>query len=230
MSLGTGVLRSGRRLQGTAHARPLSCRQAPPLAKLRRFSRRGLFPLGVDGTRSITADLHSAGRRLVAARRRVKCSFAFELSRLGSRPSRASLRRVPGQPVPRPQRAYCRYLDQESYVVEHEDRTYDMSQLRGVDFFMVPFDNMPHLAHTMLSFEFAPPQGPSRSRSALKLARNKAKSTPPGREVSRQFELMYVLANSATWCKSAPMFAARMFTAIARRRRPNRRECCWWTC
>src|SRR5690606_7797783 len=36
---------------------------------------------------------------------------------------------------------YCRYLDQDSYVVEHEDRTYDMSQLRGVDFFMVPFDN-----------------------------------------------------------------------------------------
>ena len=33
---------------------------------------------------------------------------------------------------------YCRYFDDETYVVEHYDRTYDLDDLQAVDFFMVP--------------------------------------------------------------------------------------------
>ena len=77
----------------------------------------------------------------------------------------------------------CRYFDETRIVVEHEDRTYNLADLRGVDFFMVPFDGMPRLAHTMLSFEFAPPDGPAAApgRAASKSARRRARTTPRGR-------------------------------------------------
>lgn len=91
---------------------------------------------------------------------------------------------------------YCRYLDQDSYIVEHEDRTYDMNHLRGVDFFMVPFDNMPRLAHTMLSFEFAPPDGPPQYLAvSIETRKEQGEEYAAWKGSARQFELMYVLAD-----------------------------------
>src|SRR5919106_822819 len=55
---------------------------------------------------------------------------------------------------------HCRYMDADTFVVDFQDRLYDLSHLQAVDFFVVPFEGMPRLAHTMLSFEFAPPDGP----------------------------------------------------------------------
>jgi hypothetical protein len=91
---------------------------------------------------------------------------------------------------------YCRYLDNDSYVVEHEDRTYDMNHLRSVDFFMVPFDNMPRLAHTMLSFEFAPPDGPPQYLAvSIETRKEQGEEYAAWKGSARQFELMYVLAD-----------------------------------
>lgn len=91
---------------------------------------------------------------------------------------------------------YCRYLDNDSYVVEHEDRTYDMRHLRSVDFFMVPFDNMPRLAHTMLSFEFAPPDGPPQYLAvSIETRKEQGEEYAAWKGSARQFELMYVLAD-----------------------------------
>lgn len=91
---------------------------------------------------------------------------------------------------------YCRYLDDESYIVEHEDRTYDLSHLRSVDFFMVPFDNMPRLAHTMLSFEFAPPDGPPQYLAvSIEIRKELGETYAAWKGSARQYELMYVLAD-----------------------------------
>ena len=48
----------------------------------------------------------------------------------------------------------CTYLTTQDYVVDHYDKTFDLSELRSIDFIMVPFRGLPSLAHTMLSFGF----------------------------------------------------------------------------
>lgn len=91
---------------------------------------------------------------------------------------------------------YCRYFDQETFVVEHENRTYDLNHLRAVDFFMVPFENMPRLAHTMLSFEFAPPDGPPRHLAvSIEIRKEQGETYAAWKGSARQYELMYVLAD-----------------------------------
>jgi hypothetical protein len=90
----------------------------------------------------------------------------------------------------------CRYLDDEAFIVQHEDRTYDLSRLQAVDFFMVPFENMPRLAHTMLSFEFATPDGPPQYLCAsIEIRKEQGETYAAWKGSARQYELMYVLAD-----------------------------------
>jgi hypothetical protein len=90
----------------------------------------------------------------------------------------------------------CRYFDDETFIVQHEDRTYDLSRLQAVDFFMVPFENMPRLAHTMLSFEFAAPDGPPEYLCAsIEIRKEQGEEYAAWKGSARQFELMYVLAD-----------------------------------
>ncbi|MCC6494460.1 MAG: DUF4105 domain-containing protein [Pirellulales bacterium] len=91
---------------------------------------------------------------------------------------------------------YCRYFDEDTFVVEHEDRTYDLNQLQAVDFFMVPFENMPRLAHTMLSFEFATPDGPPEYLAvSIEIRKELGETYAAWKGSARQYELMYVLAD-----------------------------------
>jgi len=91
---------------------------------------------------------------------------------------------------------HCRYLSDDTYVVEHEDRDYNLDQLQGVDFFMVPFDNMPAIAHTMLSFEFASPDGePERLAASVEIRKEVGEEYATWKGSARQYELMYVLAD-----------------------------------
>jgi hypothetical protein len=46
----------------------------------------------------------------------------------------------------------CRYRTEEDYDVRHYDLEFDLDDVQGVDFLIVPFTNAPLLAHTMLSF------------------------------------------------------------------------------
>ena len=91
---------------------------------------------------------------------------------------------------------HCRYFDGDTYVVEHEDRSYDLDEVRGVDFFMIPFDNMPAIAHTMLSFEFAPPDGPPEHLTvSVEIRKEVGEEYAAWKGGARQYELMYVLAD-----------------------------------
>jgi hypothetical protein len=83
------------------------------------------------------------------------------------------------------------WLSEEDFVLRYYDRTFDLQQVRGVDFVMVPFNFRP-IAHTMLSFELD--DGTFFGVSVE--IRNEAGedySTVLG--MTRQFEVTYVLAD-----------------------------------
>lgn len=86
----------------------------------------------------------------------------------------------------------CAYLSDDDYVVRHYDRTFDFRQVESVDFIVVPFKNMPSLAHTMLSFGFADGE---RLCISVEARLERGETYSPWRGSLGQFELMYVLAD-----------------------------------
>ena len=61
---------------------------------------------------------------------------------------------------------------------------------------MVPFEGMPAIAHTMLSFEFIPPEGPPEHLVAsVEVRKEEGEKYAAWKGSTRQYELMYVLAD-----------------------------------
>jgi hypothetical protein len=90
----------------------------------------------------------------------------------------------------------CRYFDERTYVVEYEDRRYDLADCRRVDFLIVPFAGMPQVAHTMISFEFDPPHAPPQHLvCSIEIRKEKGETYAAWKGSARQYELMYVLAD-----------------------------------
>ncbi|MGL4513313.1 MAG: DUF4105 domain-containing protein [Lacipirellulaceae bacterium] len=93
---------------------------------------------------------------------------------------------------------YCKHLAKGEYVVDHEDRTYDLTRLRAVDFITMPFGPVPALAHTMLSFEFDGPAGapPEHVAVSVEVRKEKGEETfQPLLGLAQQYEIMYVVAD-----------------------------------
>lgn len=86
----------------------------------------------------------------------------------------------------------CNYIDEDTYVLNHDNRTYDLNDLETLDFVMCPFKDMPSLAHTMLSFGFRDGQYLAVSVE-VRLEEGETFSTIGG--LMRQFEIMYVVAD-----------------------------------
>lgn len=86
----------------------------------------------------------------------------------------------------------CTYLDEDTYVVNHEDRAYDLDELESVDFIVCPFTAMPALAHTMLSFGFRNGEYLGVSIE-VRLEEGETYSAVAG--ALRQYEIMYVIAD-----------------------------------
>ena len=86
----------------------------------------------------------------------------------------------------------CAYLDQDTYVVNHYDRTYNLDDLEAVDFIVVPFKDTPSLAHTMLTFVFSDERYLAAS---VEVRLEEGESYSPVGGSMRQFEIMYVLAD-----------------------------------
>jgi hypothetical protein len=90
----------------------------------------------------------------------------------------------------------CQYFAQDVYLVDYYDKTIDLNGVRGVDFIVVPFALMPALAHTMLSFEIAPPgEKPHYLAVSVEVRKEKGEEYNPAKGSARQYELMYVLAD-----------------------------------
>ncbi len=61
---------------------------------------------------------------------------------------------------------------------------------------MIPFKDAPRLAHTMLSFEFRPPDGPPQYLAcSIEIRKEKGEKYAALKGSARQYELMYVLAD-----------------------------------
>lgn len=93
----------------------------------------------------------------------------------------------------------CKHLAAGEYVLDHEDRAYDLNRLRGVDFITMPFGPVPALAHTMVSFEFAP-RPPLRKPEHLAVSVEVRKEQGeeqfnPALGLAQQYEIMYVVAD-----------------------------------
>jgi hypothetical protein len=86
----------------------------------------------------------------------------------------------------------CTYLDEDTYVVHYEDRRYRLPEVESVDFIVVPFKQMPSLAHTMLSFGF---RDGSYLGVSVEVRLEEGESYSPLSGAARQYEIMYVVAD-----------------------------------
>jgi len=90
----------------------------------------------------------------------------------------------------------CQYFAADTYLVDYYDKSFDLASVRGVDFLMVPFESMPAVAHTMLSFELARPDGKSDHLAvSVEVRKEKHETYNPVKGSARQYELMYVVAD-----------------------------------
>ncbi len=87
---------------------------------------------------------------------------------------------------------HCTYRTDDEYVVKHYDKTFDLDRITEVDFVVVPFQDAPSLAHTLLSFGF---EGGDYVSVSVEARREKEEKYSAVLGAMRQFELMYVVAD-----------------------------------
>ena len=86
----------------------------------------------------------------------------------------------------------CRWLPGGETEIAYHDKTYNLDGLQTVDFIVVPFNEIPSLAHTMLSFGFA---GEEYLAVSVEIRRERNEQFNPLKGFMRQYELMYVVAS-----------------------------------
>ncbi len=82
------------------------------------------------------------------------------------------------------------YISNEDYVPRYYDTTFRIDQVKSVDFVVVPFKEMPSLAHTMLSFGLDDGQ---RIVVSAEARLEKGESYSPVLGAMRRYEIMYVI-------------------------------------
>jgi hypothetical protein len=86
----------------------------------------------------------------------------------------------------------AQFFSYRDCLVEYYDKTYDLSQIKSVDFIMIPFNDNRAIAHTLLSFGFE--NGDYVGVSAeVRLEKGEAYDAATG--LFNEFELMYVVAD-----------------------------------
>ena len=86
----------------------------------------------------------------------------------------------------------ARYRTEEDYDVRHYDLDFALEEVQAVDFVIVPFSNLPLLAHTMLSFELQNGQHFGISVEG-RLEQGENYSATNG--TSNEFELIYLIGD-----------------------------------
>lgn len=86
----------------------------------------------------------------------------------------------------------CRYATENDYVVQHYDKTFKISDVQSVDFIVVPFDDTPSIAHTMLSFGLTDDRYIATS---VEIRKEDHEEYSPWRGFFNQYELMYVIGD-----------------------------------
>jgi hypothetical protein len=86
----------------------------------------------------------------------------------------------------------ARYRTIDDYDLDYYNKTFDLNKLKSIDFIVVPFNDTPGIAHTMLSFGF---EGKDYLVSSVEIRREKGEKYGPIKGFLRQYELIYVLAD-----------------------------------
>lgn len=86
----------------------------------------------------------------------------------------------------------CTYIADRDYIVNFYDETYNLNDIETVDFILVPFAEMPRIAHTMLSFGF---RGGKYVTVSVEARFEEGEEYSLLRGAARQYELMYVVAD-----------------------------------
>lgn len=90
----------------------------------------------------------------------------------------------------------CRYLSDETYIVDYYDKSFSLAEVRTVDFLICPFPDTPFIAHTMLSFGLENGSGqPYHLVASVEIRREEGETYAAWKGSARQYELMYVLAD-----------------------------------
>ena len=84
------------------------------------------------------------------------------------------------------------YRTYDDFDVYYYDKTFDLGKLTTVDFIVVPFNDMPGIAHTMLSFGF---ENKDYVAVSVEIRREKGEKYNVLKGFLRQYELMYVVAD-----------------------------------
>lgn len=85
-----------------------------------------------------------------------------------------------------------RYRTIDDFDVHYYDRTFDLDRITSVDFIVVPFNDTPGIAHTMLSFGF---DHRDYLGLSVEIRKERGEKYSPIKGFFRQYELMYVLAD-----------------------------------
>lgn len=105
---------------------------------------------------------------------------------------------------------YCKYMDADTYVPDWYDKTFNVNNIRAVDFVLMPFPKNPALAHTQISFEI---DSPGQPRDYLvvsaEVRKEKGETYGPVKGSTRQFELTYVVADERDSIQSQTNFKDR---------------------
>jgi len=86
----------------------------------------------------------------------------------------------------------CRWKTEEDFRLRHTDWHFRWSEVRTVDFLVIPFRTAPQLAHTMLSFGLADGR---QLVVSVEARQEKGEEYSPLAGAARQFELIYVLGD-----------------------------------
>jgi hypothetical protein len=86
----------------------------------------------------------------------------------------------------------CRWRSEDDFTLARYDRTFDLKQLKTVDFIVVPFSEIPGIGHTMLSFGF---EDGDYLAVSVEIRKQRGEQFNPVAGFFRQYELIYVVAS-----------------------------------
>lgn len=90
----------------------------------------------------------------------------------------------------------CSYSSAEDYELRYYNKTFDLADIRTVDFIVVPFADMPQVAHVMLSFGFENEAGEQDFVAiSVEIRREKGEQYSPIKGFMKEYELMYIVAD-----------------------------------
>jgi hypothetical protein len=86
----------------------------------------------------------------------------------------------------------CRWRSLDDFDVAYADKTFDLDKLASVDYIVVPFNDLPSVGHTMLSFGF---DDGDHLAVSVEIRKERGEAYSPVKGFLRQYELIYVVAS-----------------------------------